>query len=597
MSEAIPASQSSLRHIIRSQLLRMSALMLALAVLVGFAWHFVSQGILANVYLNGGIIAVFGFGCVLAFRRVLLIRNDATAFEALQEAFEDARRERTEVIDDPYWRHYRSLEPGVVFGSPKSIGHMFELTYDELLRAKGLNLSVATLQNVVDAVENRLVDERSQVNYLTGLLIFLGLIGTFIGLMEMVGSVGDIIAGLSAGSGSSKSAMKTLLSRLQVPLTGMATGFSSSLFGLFGSLVLGLLSRFGSEALGSLKEAFSAWLAAVSHLEGGRGGDAVDLARMIADNLTGAGTSGGGDGRPNLGTPGSITDVGVVATIAQGFGRLNQSVDSLHTMAPRMADGQSEQTALLRAMLVNMDKLVADGSEMREQIGSLVSVQSTMAEYLQEMINLQRTTETRLTSGFNGMAHIMEVTGQAYLDGLRRLTAENYETNARLAKLLDVKAAGDKVTEIAIGIEAKVKNGFGGLAQVLERTAMSIDSSMQRLAADQAELKELLAGRAGADARVGLSPEFEDRLTNGFAEVSRSFETVFAAYSTILNRTLMSQAVAAAEAGPAPVAIPVAPGAALPEHEPRPQPRETAVDHDALRRRLYSAAANRQTSA
>jgi len=80
------------------------------------------------------------------------------------------------------------------------------------------------------------------------------------------------------------------------------------------------------------------------------------------------------------------------------------------------------------------------------------------------------------------MAHVMEVTAQAYLDGLRRLTAE-IQTNARLAKLLDVKAAGDRITEIAVGIESEVKNGFGGLASVLERTAMSIDSSMQRVRA------------------------------------------------------------------------------------------------------------------
>ncbi len=269
--------QIRLRGSIRKQLLRMMVVLGALCGLIVFAGHFVITGISANVYLNSTIIAVFLFGCFLSFRRVLLIRNDATAFAALQEAFDDARKERTEVISDPYWRHYRCMEQGVAFGRPKSIGHMFELAYDELLRAKNLNINVGTLQNIIGGIEMRLADERSQVNYLTGLLIFLGLIGTFIGLMEMVGSVGGIIAGMSTTSSASADAMKKLLANLQVPLTGMATGFSSSLFGLFGSLVLGILARFGNEAVNTLKDEFSAWLAGVAHLDSGVGGDATDL--------------------------------------------------------------------------------------------------------------------------------------------------------------------------------------------------------------------------------------------------------------------------------------------------------------------------------
>lgn len=590
--------QAELRKAIRTQLIRMCVVMAGLVALVSFAGHFVWSGISANVYLNGTIIAVFLFGCGLAFRRVFLIRNDATAFIALQEAFDDARKERTEIIDDPYWRHYRCMDPGIVFGRPKSIGHMFELAYDELLRAKNLTITVGTLQNVISGIETRLADERSQVNYLTGLLIFLGLIGTFIGLMEMVGSVGNIIAGLGTTNGASNDAMKKLLANLQVPLTGMATGFSSSLFGLFGSLVLGILSRFGSQALNILKDEFGGWLAGVAHLDNGRSGDTGDLARLIADNLSGTAS---GDGKGGNGSGNAISDVGVVATMAQGFGRMNQGMDSVGQLLPRMMDMQAENAALMKALLAGVDKMVADSGEMREHMGALVIAQGTNAEYMQELINLQRTTESRLTSGFNGMSHIMEVTGQAYLDGLRRLTAENYETNARLAKLLDVKAAGDRITEIAVGIESKVKNGFGGLASVLERTAMTIESSMQRVASEQSDLKELLASRGvagGGGDNVGMSPEFEKRLSDGFSEISRSFETVFAAYSTIVNRSLVQQAMGPGEAGAAPVAMPLTGNAALPEHETRAQAKpEAEIDHEELRRKLYAAALNRQSGA
>jgi hypothetical protein len=591
--------QDRLRNSIRTQLIRMGVVMAGLIGLVGFAGHFVWAGISANVYLNGTIIAVFLFGCMLSFRRVLLIRNDAIAFAALQEAFDDARKERTEVISDPYWRHYRCMEPGVAFGSPKSIGHMFELAYDELLRAKSLNINVATLQNIVGGIEMRLSDERSQVNYLTGLLIFLGLIGTFIGLMEMVGSVGGIISGMSSTAGASADAMRKLLANLQVPLTGMATGFSSSLFGLFGSLVLGILARFGNAAVNTLKDEFSGWLAGVAHLDSGVGGDAGDLARLIADNLTGGGAEGGKGGAG--GPPGAITDVGVVATMAQGFGRMNHGMEQVAQLLPRLVEIQGENAAMMKALLVGVDRIAADAGETRELISQLAIAQGTQGEYFQELINLQRNTETRLTAGFNGMSHIMEVTGQAYLDGLRRLTAENYETNARLAKLLDVKAAGDRITEIAVGIESKVKNGFGGLASALERTALSIDTSMQRVAADQNDLKQILTqrGGGGGGGEVTMSADFEKRLTDGFSDLSRSFETVFAAYSTLLNRAMVQQAIGGGDdATGSHIAMPAGGAVALPEHERRPQAKaEAEIDHEELRRRLYAAALSRQSGA
>ena len=120
---------------------------------------------------------------------------------------------------------------------------------------------------------------------------------------------------------------------------------------------------------------------------------------------------------------------------------------------------------------------------------------------------------------------------------------------------------------------------------------------MQRMAQDQAELKEAItAGGVGANAQVGLSKEFEERLSSGFSEISRTFETVVAAYSTIVNRAMVQNALGGTEEGGiAPVAMPLAAGAALPEHERRPlQKPESEIDHDALRQKLFSAALARR---
>ena len=100
---------------------------------------------------------------------------------------------------------------------------------------------------------------------MSGLLVFMGLIGTFIGLLHMVGSMGGIIGTLasSAGGAGSTDAFQQLLGALQEPLKGMASGFAASLFGLFSSLVVGLLARFAGQAAGVLKHEFESWLAGV----------------------------------------------------------------------------------------------------------------------------------------------------------------------------------------------------------------------------------------------------------------------------------------------------------------------------------------------
>jgi hypothetical protein len=574
-----------LRTILRVQLLASAFVLVCLCALGVFAHDFIIKGFLSNPYLNALIFIAFSVGVYHSLLRLISIRNDATAFSALEEAYEDARKERTETIQDPYWRHYRAMKPGIVFAVPRSIGHMFEVAHDELLRTRNIKISAGTLQTVNEAIEARHAEQRSTVGYLAGLLVFLGLIGTFIGLMEMVGSVGNIITGLGRTGTDANAAMQRLFQDLKVPLDGMAIGFSSSLFGLFGSLVIGVLNRFSGRAANALKNAFESWLSSIAHLESGKGtGEVADLARLITDNLMGSGPSEGG--RPG-GAP--VSDVGMIAGMAQGFSRMNQGIETLAGLMPRMIEQQAEQVAIMKAMLGGIDRMAVEMNDMRDSTVSVASSVGTSNELQQEIINLTRITETRLTSGFNGMAHIMEVTGQAYLDGLRRLTAENYETNARLAKLLDVKAAGDRITEIAGSIESKVRTGMGTISGALERTASVIETSMQKMSNEQAELRQVIVEqRAAGGGQVGISPEFEDKLTQGFTDMSRSIETIFTTFSTMMSRNLIQQG---AQGGEAVVASPMAVQGAtnIPEHEPKKSSR-VDIDHEEMRRRLYSAA-------
>ncbi|MCB1507695.1 MAG: hypothetical protein KDI98_02705 [Hyphomicrobiaceae bacterium] len=257
-----------MRKRIKNQIIKMVIAVIMVSGLVGWQFEFVWTGLTSNIYLNMTIVGMFLFGIVLAFRSALSLKNEVIALNALTEAYDDIRMGAEREADEPYWRHYRCLEPGIVFHRPRLLGHVFDLTYEKMMRARKLQLSIGTMQSLMQELNSKLADDRSMLNYVTGLLVFLGLIGTFIGLMGMVSSVGGIIGGIAnMDGGDSTEAFKKLITDLQGPLVGMATGFSSSLFGLFGSLTLGLLGRFLNLATGVLRSGLEGWLAAVSEIE------------------------------------------------------------------------------------------------------------------------------------------------------------------------------------------------------------------------------------------------------------------------------------------------------------------------------------------
>ena len=111
-----------------------------------------------------------------------------------------------------------------------------------------------------NSLATRLDEARDISRYLTGLLVFLGLLGTFWGLIETVGSVGSIINGLKIG-GDADTVFETLKEGLAAPLGGMGISFSSSLFGLAGSLVLGFLDLQTSQAQNRFYTNLEDWLA------------------------------------------------------------------------------------------------------------------------------------------------------------------------------------------------------------------------------------------------------------------------------------------------------------------------------------------------
>lgn len=258
-----------MRKRIQRQIIKMMVVFLGTLGLVSWQMEFVWTGITSNIYLNMIIITLFCFGIVLAFGSAFRLKNEELAFVALQEAYDDIKFEEERSKNAPFWKHYRCLEPGIVFQKPRLLSHVFDLTYEKMMRTREITISIGTMQSLVSEFKTKIVEDRAMLHYVTGILVFLGLIGTFIGLMDMVGSVGGIIGSIANMDMSDPTAAFTKLIRdLQAPLVGMATGFSSSLFGLFGSLILGLLGRFLADANGILRGGLESWLSGMADLDG-----------------------------------------------------------------------------------------------------------------------------------------------------------------------------------------------------------------------------------------------------------------------------------------------------------------------------------------
>ncbi|GIX36053.1 MAG: flagellar motor protein MotA [Lysobacteraceae bacterium] len=195
----------------------------------------------ATPWFNGLILAVFALGVLVNLRGVLRLQGEVRWIEA----FRRANPERPPPVQ------------------PVLLSPMARLLSQGQRRPQ--SLSTASMRSLLDSVYLRLEEQRDLSRYLIGLLIFLGLLGTFWGLLMTIAAVSDIIAGLSAGS-DALAMFETLKSRLREPLSGMSTSFSTSLFGLAGSLVLGLLDLFAARASNRFYSELEDWLSGMTRL-------------------------------------------------------------------------------------------------------------------------------------------------------------------------------------------------------------------------------------------------------------------------------------------------------------------------------------------
>jgi hypothetical protein len=281
------------------------ALVIALAVMLG---RELVNAFMGNPGVNGVILGILVAGVIYIFREVLSLDPEMDWIESFQS--------------DQAGNPSAARHP-----APRLLGPMARM-----LGAQGrrVSLSASSLQALLDGIASRLNETRETSRYLIGVLVFLGLLGTFYGLLETVRSVGGVIGALNVGASDVARAFADLKSGLESPLHGMGTAFSSSLFGLAGSLVLGFLDLQAGQAQNRFYNDLEEWLSAYTRLSSGPLGE-------------------GGDGS--------------VPAYIQAL--LEQTADSLENLQRLLAKSEESRTAATATLASLTDRLGALGEQMK----------------------------------------------------------------------------------------------------------------------------------------------------------------------------------------------------------------------------------------
>ncbi len=195
----------------RSMFISLCFICIMLGILVAL-FPQAKSAFLTNVFLNGTILTLFVFGVLYNAYLYFLLRQEAIWF-----SFFEKSRDHESSVPKP-----RALKP---------LQQLFQQTRP----------SSFMLQATFGSIQNRFDDSRDINRYVTGLLVFLGLLGTFWGLSHTVTAISGVISSIDLQAGDIQDAFKALKDGLHAPLIGMGTAFSSSLFGLLGSLIIGFI--------------------------------------------------------------------------------------------------------------------------------------------------------------------------------------------------------------------------------------------------------------------------------------------------------------------------------------------------------------------
>jgi|UPI00037A1DB0 hypothetical protein len=325
-------------------LIRMLVFLTLVAFLAAILHEQLLVSLMTNPGLNGLIIGVLCLGIIYAFRQVIRLYPEIRFVNA-----------------------FRISDPGLVGAhQPVLLAPMATMLRD---RTGALSLSTVSMRTIMDSIGSRLDEARDTGRYMVGLLVFLGLLGTFWGLLETIQSVGLAINTLNT-SGETVAVFDELKQGLAAPLKGMGTAFSSSLLGLSGSLVLGFLELQASHAHSRFYNELEEWLSGITELTPGSSSATEQASRQLisavyemqraVEELSGRLKAGGSAPFLPASPPGGAGGEDTVRDLARGVNQLVTQMRAeqkvVREWVDEQASQQSEVTNALRELAQTMLK-------------------------------------------------------------------------------------------------------------------------------------------------------------------------------------------------------------------------------------------------
>ena len=316
-------------------LIRMLVFLALVAVAAVLLYPRLADAFAANVVLNGMILLVLGLGVLFIFKSVIGLYPETAFAESLKQDSSG----------------YNLVLPGEMTQqrAPRLLSPLATMIGE---RKGRLTLSTMTLRSILDGISSRIEETHEISRDLIGLLGSLGLLGTFWGLLETVGAVGDTIQNLRVDGGDAGVMFNELKAGLQTPLSGMGTAFSSSLFGLAGSLVLGFLELQAAQAHNRFVNELEEWLSSNTRISSG----------------------GGAEGE------------GSVPAYIQAL--LEQTADSLDNLQRIMARGEENRSSLDQDLAALAERMALLTDQMRSEqqvLRRLVETQDDLRPVLQKL--------------------------------------------------------------------------------------------------------------------------------------------------------------------------------------------------------------------
>jgi len=356
----------------RRFLIRMVLFLAVVTTLAGVLGRELVNAFMGNPAVNGVILGILIAGIIYIFRQVLLLDPEMDWIESFR-----SNQAGGDSAD-------RIAAPTLLASMARMLG----------AQGRRVSLSASSLQALLDGIASRLNETRETSRYLIGVLVFLGLLGTFYGLLETVRSVAGVIGALNVGASDVARAFADLKSGLESPLHGMGTAFSSSLFGLAGSLVLGFLDLQAGQAQNRFYNELEEWLSTYTRLSAGPLGE-------------------GGDGS--------------VPAYIQAL--LEQTADSLENLQRILARGEESRIAANATLASLTDRLGALGEQMRSGQILMVRLAENQLELKPALTRLADVAESSLGHDDVLRSHLRNI--EAYIARLSEDVVQGREQSVQ----------------------------------------------------------------------------------------------------------------------------------------------------------------------